>query len=177
MFIICYISAPYTHTHTHTRHPCTLTSILQMLRWARKTTCPLFVAADNPTSLKLVLGEFPNRLVVSGAHFFNMSGVRNETRRYTSMIDAVADMWVATYATDFMGTQMSTFSEYIEYMRFARGGLNPGWFCGNIPPCWGSPNPGLARHHSRGPVEKVPQKVGSKKGAADSKPTARMRKL
>lgn len=108
----------------------------QALAWAATTSGPLFVAADNAASLSLLQAAFPNR-VVSGSTFNpppervdGVPGNATVPTRHTTLADAVVDMWVASYSTDFMGTAGSTFSEQVRYPRYLKptySSYSPHW--------------------------------------------------
>jgi hypothetical protein len=121
------------------------------LEWAARTHQPLFVAADNPASVATVRARFPGRIVIANDRFVAGSSVvagvfadsaSNSSSgapqiappspsaspragalplRLTSLADAVADLWVASLSSRFMGSPGSTFSWQIEALRRARG--------------------------------------------------------
>jgi hypothetical protein len=95
------------------------TSDAEAIAWAAMTSGPLYVAADNGASLSLLQSTFPGRVISGSTHIQPSSALTSSNAtisaavRHTSLADAVVDMWVASYSTDFMGTAGSTFSEQV----------------------------------------------------------------
>lgn len=102
----------------------------EVLAWVKKTPGPIFMATDNPGSAELLRKSFPGR-IVGNDRFLNSSD-----KRKTTLAEAVATMWVASYAVNYMGTAGSTYSGHIADMGKARGTMKRVRFCSNTRKCY-----------------------------------------
>ena len=98
---------------------------------------PIYAAADNPKSLETfsnsVWMQEPQRLIVTcGAQFLRGEHIK----RLTSTDDAIVDLWVASHARRFCGTYFSSYSDFIESLRVARGAALPGERNRGVIPKW-----------------------------------------
>ena len=69
----------------------------------------LYIATDNEKTYKFFYDKYKNSRIVNTNITFN----KNRYRRETSIQDSVIDLFMCTKAFDFMGTNMSTFTEFI----------------------------------------------------------------
>lgn len=102
----------------------------EVLAWVAKTPGPIFVAADNPASAELLRKAFPGRIVCSD-RFPNTND-----QRKTTLVEAVANMWVASQAVNYLGTAGSTYSRQIADMGKARGNMKRVRFCATTRACY-----------------------------------------
>ena len=114
------------------------TNDTKVIEWIAQTSGPVFVASDNEASTVILKNRFPGR-IISGDRFLNVQKGYKWGLRHTTQQDAVADLWVASFAMDFMGTSGSTFSDTINDIRMSRGKLHFACFCEANGACKGWP--------------------------------------
>lgn len=96
--------------------------------WACNDSRPLFVSADQPRSLEVILRALPPAQVHSQLPrqlARRKPGGADDALRMTPVTAALVDLWVCSHAARFVGTPGSTFSVVVEALRIARG-LPPG---------------------------------------------------
>lgn len=73
----------------------------------------LYIATDNKVTYDYFKEKFPGKIIIKKYHR------RKESRglRYTSMLDAVLDIYMCVNSDEFMGSGYSSFSELIYHLR------------------------------------------------------------
>lgn len=91
------------------------------LRFAESSRLPCFLATDNGCTQRKMRDWLGERLVTSG-EIDSDEEVRpgGDGRRFTTLEDAVVDLYVCVGAKAFLGSGASSFTKAIEYMRAAR---------------------------------------------------------
>lgn len=82
----------------------------QFIEWGRKYDGPMYLATDNQETRSIMQAEFGDRLVMHG-EVRPSHATLHQSDRYTTLGDAVFDLFMCAGATNFMGSANSTFSE------------------------------------------------------------------
>jgi hypothetical protein len=93
----------------------------EFIRWAQEEAldAPIFLATDNTETRQNMLSSLGLRLVYQGLMQHSYAG-NTGPYRYSTIGDAVVDMFVCVGASKFMGTAHSSFTDIIQHMRAIR---------------------------------------------------------